>query len=124
MLMRPWMLLPLLVAAPPAPPRDLALPPVHGESARVIAAPADLSPAPEAIEVASGLVWAVLADGTPSPRATRVPGGLFITAAGWANLEVSIQREIAALTRERDALRVELAKHREALHRCRRGTLR
>ncbi|QSQ14027.1 hypothetical protein [Myxococcus landrumensis] len=73
-------------------------------------APADLSTAPEALEVSHGLVWLVLADGTPAKAATKVPTGLYVTAAGMANLEASVSREVAALRAERDGLRDELAR--------------
>lgn len=113
------LILAVMLGAPP--PRDLAMPPARGEGARVVTAPADLSAAPEVLEVASGFVWLVLADGTPSLKATKVPAGVYITAAGQSNLEASIERELAELRAERDALRAErnalrreLARYREA----------
>lgn len=105
----------LLLLALAAPARDLAAAPVRGQDGRVVAAPADLSPAPEALEVSHGLVWLVLADGTPAKSATRVPAGMYVTAAGVANLDVSFGREAAALRAERDRLRDELARARAPL---------
>lgn len=103
----------VLVTLTLAAPRNLAEPPAHGDDTRVVDAPVDLDTAPDALEVSSGLVWLTLSDGTPAPRATRVPAGLYLTAAGLANLEASVAREVSSLRRERNVCRDELAARRD-----------
>lgn len=102
-----------LLAASEAPARDVSRPPQLGEGIRVTQAPVDLSTAPDVLEVSSGLVWLTLEDGTPSPRATKVPAGVYVTAAGFANLEASVRLEALRLRVDNDNLRAELAALRE-----------
>lgn len=103
----------VLVALTLAAPRNLAESPAQGDDVRVVDAPVDLSPAPDALEVSSGLVWLTLADGTPAPKATRIPAGLYLTAAGLTNLEASVDREVGTLRRDLKACREELAARRD-----------
>lgn len=74
-------------------PRELGKPPRKGDSGRVVEAPNDLSAAPEALDIAGGLVWLVGPNGQSASHATRVQAGVYITWAGKRNLEASINAE-------------------------------
>lgn len=81
---------------------------------RLREAPVDFPEAADLVEVASGLVFPVLEDGKPSQRATKVPHGVFITAAGYSNLEKSVAREVEALRAENAELKARLALQQSA----------
>lgn len=89
--------------------RDVTVPPAQGEDMRLKEAPVDFPEAADLVEVASGLVFPVLEDGKPSQRATKVPHGVFITAAGYSNIEKSVAREVEALKTENAELKARLA---------------
>lgn len=76
---------------------------------RLREAPVDFPEAADLVEVASGLVYPVLEDGRPSQKATKVPHGVYLTAAGYSNLEKSVSREVEALKAENAELKARLA---------------
>lgn len=98
----------LLLLAPVtwAAPRDLSEPPAPGDGMRVASAPADLSDAPDILEVSSGLVWLEVEGAGPARTATKVGHGYYLTESGRQNLEASLRRDAARLA-ELEAL-VEL----------------